>query len=118
MVTSRNGASSGDGVRVVIGSCVHPQREGEIVAAVGKEEKGREKDEIRGGRAERAMGKEADEEGGGGKERRGAGEGGGGGGGEEGGGGGAGGRARGGGAASRPGSRPAGRRGSSRASAI
>ena len=47
MVTSRNGASSGDGVRVVIGSHIHPRREGEIAAAAGKEEKGREKRKIK-----------------------------------------------------------------------
>ena len=43
MVTSRNCTNNGDGMRVVIGSRLHLRREGEIAAATGKEEKGREK---------------------------------------------------------------------------
>ena len=43
MVTSRNCANSSDGVRAVIGRHLHLRREGEIAAATGKEEKGREK---------------------------------------------------------------------------
>ena len=43
MVTSRNSTSNSDGARAVISNRIHPRREGEIAAAIGKEEKGREK---------------------------------------------------------------------------